>query len=118
MAKINKFEDLICWQKARQITKDIYTITSQGKFERDWSLKDQIRRASISILLNISEGFCRKSHAEFKQFLFYSHGSVGEVQSELYISLDQGYVNEIKFKELYGKCEEVSKIISGLIKSL
>lgn len=118
MAKIEKFEDLICWQKARVIVNDIYNITKAGEFSKDWSLKDQIRRAAISVMLNIPEGFCRKSHKEFKQFLFFSHGSLGEVQSALYIALDQKYINLELFNELYSKCEEDSKIISGLIKSL
>jgi len=69
-------------------------------------------------MLNISEGFCRKSHKEFKQFLFFSNGSIGEVQSALYIALDRNYIDKIRFKDLYEKCEEDSKIISGLIKSL
>ncbi len=118
MARINRFEDLICWQKARLIVKDIYNITSVENLSKDWSLKDQIRRAGISVMLNISEGFCRKSHKEFKYFLFIAHGSVGEIQSALYIALDQMYIDELKFKEIYNKCEENSKIISGLIKSL
>lgn len=118
MAKINRFEDLICWQKARIIVNDIYNISIIGEFAKDFALKDQIRRAAISVMLNIPEGFCRKSHKEFKQFLFYAHGSLGEVQSALYLALDRGYINEIKFKEIYDKCEEDSKIISGLIKSL
>jgi len=118
MAKINRFEDLICWQKARIIVREIYSITKKGNFARDYTLKDQIRRAGISIMLNIVEGFCRKSHKEFKQFLFYAHGSVGEIQSALYIALDQEYISQNTFNDLYAKCEEDSKIISGLIKSL
>lgn len=118
MAKINRFEDLICWQKARIIVREIYSITKKGEFSRDYSLKDQTRRAGISVMLNIAEGFCRKSHKEFKQFLFFAHGSVGEIQSALYIALDQKYISQTVFDELYAKCEEDSKIISGLIKSL
>jgi len=118
MAKINRFEDLICWQKARIIMKDIYSITKKGDFAKDYTLKDQIRRAGISVMLNIAEGFCRKSHKEFKQFLFYSHGSVGEIQSALYVAFDQEYITQNIFDDLYAKCEEDSKIISGLIKSL
>lgn len=118
MAKIERFEDLICWQKARLIVRDIYKMTSNGSFSKDYSLKDQIRRASNSVMLNISEGFCRKSHQEFKHFLFIAHGSVGEVQSALYIALDQSYITNEMFLEIYKKCEENSKIISGLIKSL
>lgn len=118
MAWINRFEDLICWQKARIIVKDVYTQTKIGAFSKDYSLKDQIRRAAVSVLLNISEGFCRKTHKEFKQFLFFAHGSLGEIQSALYVALDQEYISQKIFKEIYEKCEEDSKIISGLIKSL
>ncbi len=118
MAKIERFEDLICWQKARIILRDIYKITSTGDFKNDWSLKDQIRRAGISAMLNIAEGFCRKSHKEFKQFLFFSHGSLGEIQSTLYAAIDQKYIDSDIFQEIYDKCEEDSKIVSGLIKSL
>ena len=98
--------------------KDIYSITKKGDFAKDYTLKDQIRRAGISVMLNIAEGFCRKSHKEFKQFLFYSHGSVGEIQSALYVAFDQEYITQNIFDDLYAKCEEDSKIISGLIKSL
>ncbi|MGH2575902.1 MAG: four helix bundle protein [Ignavibacteria bacterium] len=118
MARINRFEDLICWQKARLITRDIYKITLNGSFSKDYSLKDQIRRASNSVMLNIAEGFCRKSHKEFKHFLFVAHGSIGEIQSALYIALDQVYISNEVFQNIYNKCEENSKIISGLIKSL
>lgn len=107
MAKINRFEDLICWQKARIIMKEIYSITKKGEFAKDYSLKDQIRRAGISVMLNIAEGFCRKSHKEFKQF--FSHGSLGEIQSALYVALDQEYITQLHFKDLYDKCEEIQK---------
>ena len=118
MAQIKTFEDLICWQKARLIVKDIYKVSSKGDFAKDWSLKDQIRRAGNSVMLNIAEGFCRRTHGEFKHFLFMAHGSVGEIQSALYIALDQNYINKESFSEVYKKCEENSKIISGLIKTL
>ena len=118
MAKIEKFEDLICWQRARSIVKDVYLITSEGLFNRDFVLRDQIRRAAISIMLNIAEGFGRRSHKEFKQFLFFAHGSVAEVQSALYIAVDTNYILNETFKKLYDMCTETSKIISGLIKSL
>lgn len=94
MARINRFEDLICWQKARIIVKEIYGITKQGNFTKDYSLKDQIRRAAVSVMLNISEGFCRKTHKEFKQFLFFAHGSLGEIQSALYVAIDQEYISQ------------------------
>jgi four helix bundle protein len=118
MSKIQKFEDLICWQKARLMVKDIYTLTSAGIFKRDFALKEQIRRAAISVVLNIAEGFARKSHKEFIQFLFISHGSVAEVQAALYLALDLNYVPQEKFQKLFNDCTEISRIISGLIKSL
>lgn len=118
MSKIEKFQDLICWQKTRVIVKDIYKVTSTGNFSRDYSLKDQIRRASNSVMLNIAEGFCGRTHNEFKHLLFVAFGSNGEVQSALYIALDQNYITEEIFKEIYDKCEENAKIISGLLKTL
>lgn len=116
MSKIEKFEDLICWQKARELVKEIYTISRS--FKNDFSLMDQVKRASSSIMLNIAEGFALRTHKEFKKFLFVSHGSVAEVQSILYIVLDQNYIDADNFKNLYKQCDEISKIISGLIKSL
>jgi four helix bundle protein len=118
MSKIKRFEDLICWQKSRDMVRTIYTVTAAEKFRFDYSLKDQIRRAGVSIMLNIAEGFGRRSHKELKQFLFISHGSVSELQSSLYILLDLDYICKEKFDELYLKCEEISKIITGLIKKL
>ena len=116
--KIKRFEDLICWQKARFLNRKIYKLSSLECFNKDYELIKQIRRASISIMLNISEGFGRRTDKEFKYYLFNSHGSVSEVQSCLYIALDCEYINDEIFNELYSDAEEVSKIISGLIKSL
>jgi four helix bundle protein len=118
MSNIKRFEALICWQKSRELVRIIYSFTENEKFRYDYSLKDQIRRAAISIMLNIAEGFGRRSHKEFKQYLFISHGSASELQSSLYILLDLEYISKDKFEELYLKCEEISKIISGLIKRL
>jgi four helix bundle protein len=118
MSKIQKFEDLICWQKARMLVNDVYILTSVDIFKKDFALKEQIRRAAISVVLNIAEGFARKSHKEFIRFLFMSHGSVAEVQAALYLALDLNYLSPEKFQEIYNNCTEISKIISGLIKSL
>jgi four helix bundle protein len=118
MSKIKRFEDLICWQKTRELVKMAYTITKNEKFFKDYSLRDQTRRAAISSMLNIAEGFGRRTHKEFKNFLFISHGSISEVQSALYIALDQKYINDAEFKSIYDFCNEISKIISGLIKSI
>jgi len=118
MAKIEKFEDLICWQKSRSFVREIYNTTSGDNFRKDFALKDQTRRASISVMLNIAEGFGRRTRKEFKYFLFISHGSVAEVQSCLYIANDLEYISKDLFNKLYGDANEISKIISGLIKSL
>lgn len=118
MSKIEKFEDLICWEKSRELVNDIYKLTKIDFFQKDYSLVDQIRRASVSIMLNISEGFALRTNKEFSRHLFIAHGSVAEVQSILYIALDLDYINIDTFNSLYNKCNEISKIISGLIKSI
>lgn len=118
MSRIEKFEDLICWQKSRLLVKDIYGITFSNSFAKDFALKDQIRRSSISVMLNIAEGFGRRTHKEFKHFLFIAHGSIAETQSCLFIAIDLNYISVDSFKKLYDTCTEISKIISGLIKSL
>lgn len=113
MATIKRFEDIQAWQKAREFTCLIYRETSKGPFAKDYSLKDQIIRVTISIMLNIAEGFGRKTDKEFKQFLVQAHGSCAEVQAALYIALDQSYVTEDVFKQLYDSAEEISKMIMG-----
>ncbi len=118
MAKIEKFEDIVAWQKARQLVNAVYKITEIEKFKKDFGLKDQTRRAAISIMLNISEGFARRTNKEFVNFLFIAHGSVAEVQSATYIALDLDFISESTFKDIYGRCEEISKMLSGLIKYL
>lgn len=118
MSKIEKFEDLICWQKAGVLTKRIYEVSNRNSFQKDFSLKDQIRRAALSVILNIAEGFGRRTHNEFKYFLYISNGSIAEVQSCLYIAGDLNYIDEVTFQKLYLDSTEVSKIIFGLIKSL
>ncbi len=89
MAKIKQFEDIESWKKARRLTKEIYDATSAGKFVRDFGLKDQIRRAAVSILSNIAEGFERGGDKEFLQFLAVAKGSCGELRAQLYVALDQ-----------------------------
>lgn len=116
--KIKRFEDLNVWQEARSLIKTIYKITSFKPFARDFGLRDQIRRASASIMLNIAEGFDSGSDQSFIQFLSYSRRSCSEVQSVLYISLDNSYLNENEFKSLYDQTELIRKLIVGLIKSL
>jgi len=118
MEKIQKFEDLIAWQKARELTKAIYQLTSDGPFSKDFGLRDQIRRAMVSVMSNISEGFERGSLNEFHQFLVIAKASCAEVRSQLYIALDAGYINEPAFLKLNQQATEVSKIIGGLRASI
>jgi four helix bundle protein len=115
MAKFERFEDIIAWQRARQLVAAIYATSSNGHFNKDFGLKDQIRRASVSVMLNIAEGFARRGDKQFGQFLHVAQGSVAEVQSALYIALDQNYVDRNGFDRLYGQCTEISKMLSGLI---
>jgi four helix bundle protein len=97
---IRKFEDIEAWRVARCLTKEIYTITSRGEFSKDFGLREQIRRASVSIMSNIAEGFERDGNKEFKQFLSTAKGSAGEVKSQLYIALDVGFISDEEFNVL------------------
>ena len=97
MSRIERFEDLIAWQKARKLTCEIYQITRQGAFVKDFGLSNQIQRASVSIMSNIAEGFERGSNKEFIQFLYIAKGSCGEVRSQIYIAFDQRYISENDF---------------------
>jgi four helix bundle protein len=111
---INRFEDLIAWQKARILTKKIYTVTKYDEFKKDFGMKDQIQRASVSIMSNIAEGFDRASNAEFHKYLVIAKGSCAEVKSQLYVSKDIGYISINSFNELKGLADELSLIIGGL----
>lgn len=112
------FEGLIAWQKARELTKYIYHVTSAGAFAKDYGLKDQIRRAAVSVMSNIAEGHERGGRAEFHQFLVIAKGSCAEVRSQLYVAFDVGYINQTQFENMKSMTEETSKILSGLRKSI
>ena len=117
--KIERFEDIKAWQEARVLVKIIYNATKSNKnFTGDYKFREQIHSAAVSVMSNIAEGFSRRSTKEFIQFLFIAKGSVAEVQSQLYVALDQSYVNEEKFAELYPKSDEVARLLSGFIKYL
>jgi four helix bundle protein len=118
MGKINRFEDIQAWQKARELNNVIYGITRNSHFSKDFSLRDQIRRASVSVMANIAEGFGRRSRKEFSNFLNMAHGSAAEVQCHLYAALDQKYISEGDFEILYKRTDEVSKMIQGFMKYL
>ncbi len=110
MASIQKFEDLICWQKARELTKEIY---KSLKDCRDFGFKDQIQRACVSVMSNIAEGFERGTTAEFINYLYIAKGSAGEVRSQLYTALDAGYLNIETFKSLNNLVVECSRLIQS-----
>ena len=118
MAKIERFEDIEAWQKARELVKEVYDITKLPEFRRDFALQDQIRRSAVSVVSNIAEGFARRTNKEFVQFLYVAHGSVAEVQTQLYVALDLGYIARTRFDALYNLSCEISKMTMGLIKYL
>jgi len=118
MSTIDRFEDLEAWKLARTLTGSVYSVSGLGQFGHDFALRDQIRRASISIVSNISEGFERDGDKEFIQFLSVAKGSCGEVRAQLYLALDQKYISEDQFQELTTKALQLSRIISGLIRYL
>lgn len=113
-----KFEDLIFWQKSRELTKLVYSYSKNGAFQKDFELKDQIRRACVSTMANIAEGFGRGGNKEFIQFLFVTKGSLTEVQSHLYVALDQEYIDDKKFRAAYDKADEVARLINSFIMSI
>lgn len=112
--KITRFEDLIAWQKARHLAKEIYLVTSKDAFSRDFGLKDQIRRAAVSVMSNMAEGFERGGRSEFHQFLVVAKSSCAEVKSQLYVAADVGYLSETEFSRLGSLTDEVSRITGGL----
>jgi four helix bundle protein len=114
MPRVERFEDLIAWQKARELTKDVYLVSKDGQFARDFGLCGQIQRASVSTMSNIAEGFERTGPSEFHQFLSIAKGSNAEVRSDLYVALDVGYINDDQFNYLYAKASEVGRVLGGL----
>jgi four helix bundle protein len=114
MTGIHRFEDIIAWQKARTLTQSIYEITRSGSFSKDYELKTQIRRAAVSIMSNIAEGYERGGAKEFKQFLSIAKASCAELRSQLYVAADIGYLKDHQFRNLLSQSEEVGRIIGGL----
>jgi four helix bundle protein len=118
LSKVERFEDLIAWQKARELTRAIYQVTRQGTFASDYGLARQIQRAAVSIMSNIAEGFERGGRGEFHQFLSTAKASCAEVRLDLYVALDVGYLDHIAFRQLLVKAEEVARIVGGLRSSV
>ena len=116
--KIEKFEDIEAWKEARNLVNMVYEISGEGEFDRDFGLRDQVRRASVSIMSNIAEGFDRGSDKEFTQFLVMARASASEVKSHLYVALDRKYLNENEFKMIYEQANKVVSLIDGFIRYL
>ena len=118
MATAKQFEDLHVWQEARGLVNEVYKVTKQGAFRRDFSLRDQITRAAVSSMSNITEGFERGSRREFIQFLNVAKGSTGEVRSQLYVALDQQYIVQKMFEKLRDSALAVSRRLAKFIRYL
>ncbi|HEX9251199.1 MAG TPA: four helix bundle protein [Ignavibacteriaceae bacterium] len=116
--KVISFEDLQVWKDSRILVKSIYQLTSDGKFSKDFGLREQIQRASVSIMNNIAEGFERNNNKEYIKFLGYSKGSAGEVRSMLYVATDLGYISQDSFNTLYQMSINIITQLSNFIKYL
>ena len=115
MGKIERFEEIKAWQMAKELVAVVYRMSGDGEFGKDFGLRDQIRRASVSVMSNIAEGFERGSDKDFQRFLYMAKGSAGEVRSQLFVALELGYLTIEEFSDLRTKAEGVSKALSGFI---
>ena len=112
------FEEIEAWKRGCRLAVDVYRLTSQSNFEKEWSLKDQLRRSVISISSNIAEGFERDSAAEFKKFCNIAKGSCGELRTQLYITQAVGLIDRSEIETLVNECKEISSMLYGIIHSL
>jgi len=115
---IKRFEEITAWQKARELTGAIYSVTSKVPFAHDYALKDHIRKTTISVMSNIAEGFEREGATEFKRFLVIAKSSAGELKSQLYVALDVGHLAKNDFDKLFALADETSRLIVGFMKCL
>ena len=115
---MHTFEDLAVYQKAMTLTESIYKATSDGPFSKDWGLRDQLRRAAVSILSNIAEGYERNSTPEYRRFLLIAKGSSGEVRAQLGLARNLGYLSHEKADSLIESCIEVTRMLGGLVKKI
>ena len=118
MATITRFEDIEGWRRARELARSIYLLSADGSFSRDYAFRDQVRRAAVSIMANVAEGFGRGGNREFIQFLGHARGSCAELKSHLYLARDANYISEENFASLYKLAAEIEKLISGLMRYL
>jgi four helix bundle protein len=109
-----RFEDILAWQKARLLTKEIYLLSGKGEFARDFELRNQLRRSATSIMANIAEGQGRRTDKDFANFLNMSLGSLAESKSHIYLALDLNYINQEQFEDLYKKLDELGRMIFSL----
>ncbi|MFL5763403.1 MAG: four helix bundle protein [Bacteroidia bacterium] len=116
MAKVDRFQDLNCWKKSRELVKTVYLLSEGGKMRTDFDLKSQFRRASVSSMNNIAEGFSRFSQKEFVRFLEISASSAGEVKSMLYVIEDLGYFSESELLDLHRLTDETKRLTLSLLK--
>lgn len=114
--KITRFEDLAVWQKSRDLAIAVYRVTQNGPLKRDFGLRDQLQRASVSVMSNIAEGFDRYSRAEFRQFLSIARGSAAEVRSQLHLAVELGYISRDEFTRLNALCLEITRMLAALRK--
>ena len=118
MPKVERFEDLDVWQRARELTGKIYAAARHGEFAHDYGFRDQICRAAVSIVSNIAEGFDRRSNSQFLQFLDIANGSAGELRAQLYIALDLAYITHGQFQTLFTDVTTIGKMLTSLIRHL
>lgn len=118
MGSFTRFEDIAAWKAARKLTREVYALSRRSHFARDFALRDQIRSAAISVTSNIAEGFERKGNREFYRFLSIAKGSAGEVRSQLYVALDEGYIDESAFDHASALAIETINKIGGLMRYL
>ena len=118
MTTIARFEDIEAWQTTRELTHQIYDVTNHGEFARDFGLRDQMRRASVSIMSNIAEGFESRTSHLFTEYLGRAKGSAGELRAQLYVAKDISYINQAEFSRLFELCDKCSRQISRFIQYL
>ena len=115
MATFKKFEDIEAWRKARELTREVYSKSKHGRLSLDFGLRDQMRRAAVSVMSNIAEGFERGGTKEFLHSLAIAKGSLGELESQFYVAFDQAYIDEVEFASLKRQANSTKLLIGGLM---
>ena len=118
MATIERFEDIVAWQTARGLTQLVYSLSNRGSFAQDWGLRDQMRRAAVSILSNIAEGFESRTQSLFIDYLGRAKGSAGELRAQAYVALDAGYLTTVEFEQVFDQVDKCSRQLSRFIQYL